>query len=61
MKNNLDVFNMHGCVVKDEKGVVRARLFENDGVLIVKKMPSCSVGTYFSILSYLIDMGFDVK
>jgi hypothetical protein len=52
---------MHGCVVKDERGIPLATLLEDGEKLIVKKTAACSIGDYLSILSYLNDLGFEAK
>ena len=57
----IDLFNMHGCVVKDERGIKLATLLEDGEKLIVKKTAACSIGDYLSILSYLKDLGFEAK
>jgi hypothetical protein len=57
----IDLFNMHGCVVKDERGIPLATLLEDGEKLIVKKTAACSIGDYLSILSYLNDLGFEAK
>lgn len=55
-----ELLNVDGCVVKDERGVVLARLYEEDGVVRVLRKPSCSIGTYFYILGYLRELGFEL-
>lgn len=57
----IDLFNMHGCIVKDERGIQLATLLEDGEKLIVKKTAACSIGDYLSILSYLKDLGFEAK
>lgn len=57
----IDLFNMHGCIVKDERGIPLATLLEDGERLIVKKTAACSIGDYLSILSYLKDLGFEAK
>lgn len=61
MKGSNDMMNMDGCVVRDESGVALAILHEVDGVVVVKKMTSCSIGTYLYIISFLRECGFEVK
>ena len=56
-----DIINVNGCVVKDYDGVRLAHLQEVDGVVEVIREPACGIGMYFHILSYLLDLGFDVK
>lgn len=60
MKTVNDILNMDGCVVKDDRGVVIAALREVDGALAVDRLPSCSLGMYFYILSYLRELGFEI-
>ena len=57
----IDLFNMHGCVVKDERGIPLATLLEDGEKLIVTKTAPCNIGDYLSILSYLKDLGFEAK
>lgn len=57
----IDLFNMHGCIVKDERGIPLATLLEDGERLVVKKTAACSIGDYLSILSYLRDLGFEAK
>ncbi len=61
-KNNALLFlNMHGCVVKDERGVHLADLYEKDGSIVVVKTAACTIGDYLSILTYLDDLGIEAK
>jgi len=53
--------DISGNIVKDEKGRVLATLYEVDGVIRVARTPLCSIGEFFLILTYLQDLGFDVK
>lgn len=57
----VDLFDMNGCVIRDERGVVMANLYEADGVVIVKKTTACSIGMYFYILHFLRELGFTVR
>lgn len=61
MKGPNDMMNMDGCVVRDERGVALAILHEADGVVLVKKMTSCSIGTYLHIITFLKECGFDAR
>lgn len=58
VKTANDIINMDGCIIRDENGGALARIEENDGVLVVHKFTSCSLGMYFYILGYLRDLGF---
>ena len=61
MKNTVELVNVDGCVVKDERGVPLARLSETaDGRVGVEKLPACTIGTYMYILGYLRDLGFEL-
>lgn len=60
-KSANDVINMDGCIIRDENGCSVARIEEKDGVLLVHKFTSCSLGMYFYVLSYLRDLGFRVE
>lgn len=62
MKESGDMINMDGCVVRDSDGRALAVLHERyDGSLIVKKTTGCSIGTYLYIVSFLREIGFDVR
>jgi len=61
MKENIDILNVHHCVVKDENGVAIARLHEEKGFIRVERFASCSLGMYFYLLSYLRDLGWEVR
>ena len=56
-----DIVNINGCVVKAENGEALATIREEDGLLVVTRTASCSLGLYFYILSYLSDLGFEIK
>lgn len=58
---NTDVFDINNCVIKDEKGMVLARLVEDGDYIRVCRKPCCSIGTYFYILWHLRELGFDVR
>lgn len=61
MKNN-EIFDTDNCYIKDEYGTVLARLEEDEeGFLIVRRYPVCTIGTYFYILWYLRELGWDVR
>ena len=60
MRETIEILDVNGCTVRDERGVPLARLKEEFGVIIVKKMPACSLGLYLYILDYLRDLGFEV-
>lgn len=54
--------NLHGYVVKDEKGTLLANLYtDRDGSVRVVRYPACSLGTYFYILCELLERGNLVK
>jgi len=55
-----DIIDVNGCIVRGDYGVELAHLREVDGAVEVIRTPECSLGMYFNILSYLIDLGFDV-
>lgn len=57
------MLNLHGCVVKDERGMLLANLYKDhysDRIRVVRN-PSCSIGMYFHIMSLLLDLGYNVK
>lgn len=59
---SVNLLNLHGCEVKDEDGVVLARLYEDqDYRIVVKRTPVCSLGVYFHILDYLRALGVDAR
>lgn len=53
----------HAWVVKGKDDMLLANLYmdRRDGRIRVVRYPSCSIGMYFYILSYLIDLGYEVK
>ncbi len=57
----VDILDMHGCVIRDENGNALANLYEEGGLVIVKKTTACSIGMYFYILRYLGELGFVVR
>lgn len=58
---NIDVFDVHGCIVKDEEGAPLARLEEVDGKIRVERYPACGIGEYFYILWYLEELGWETE
>lgn len=60
-KKAIDIVNVNGCIVKDENGEPLATIREEGGRLVVSRYASCSLGLYFYILSYLSDLGFEIK
>lgn len=63
MDNNgtLDLLDLDGCVVRDERGVIMATISEIDGRVFVNKTTACTVGTHLSILTYLRDLGVNAE
>ena len=56
-----DILDIGGCIVRDENGVALAVLEAYSATKVkVKKMSNCSIGDYFYVMCYLIDLGFDV-
>lgn len=52
---------MKNIVIKDERGFVLAILYpDGTGRYRILRQPPCSIGTYFWILTYLMD-GIPVK
>lgn len=48
-----------GCyVVKDERGVILARLYFNGERYQIFRYPACSLGTYLLVLDYLEGEGY---
>ena len=58
---NIDVINLDNCIVKDETGLPLAKLTERAGRVLVTQLPGCSIGTYFYILEYLKELGWEVE
>lgn len=56
-----DIIDMDGCIVRDERGRALAVLRDGGDCIVVKKMPGCTIGTYFYIMTFLKECGFDVK
>ena len=62
MKNIMDIIKVDRCVVRDEKtGANLAILHERYGVVEIERLPACSIGSYFHIMSYLRELGFETK
>lgn len=62
LKPKLSIFNVDGCIVRDERGLALAVLYEGENnVVIVKKTTACSIGTYLYIIAYLRDLGFEAR
>ena len=61
MINPIDLLNLHDCSVRDEDGTVVATLHEENKVITVERTSACSLGAYFYILRYLMELGFEVK
>lgn len=59
--NSIDLMNLNGCVVKNENGTPVARLYEDGDTIVVVREPACTIGTYFYIMYYLMDLGFNVR
>lgn len=60
MRETIEILDVNGCIVRDEKGIPLARLAEDSGIVIVTKLPACSLGLYLYILDYLQELGFNV-
>lgn len=60
-KKLTEILDVDNCVVRDEGGNELAVLRVRRGVVNVERTPFCGLGTYFCILSYLMDLGFDVE
>ena len=54
------MFDLGGCIVRDERGDVLAVLEMYNGKVYARKMPNCSLGDYFYVLSYIYDLGFEL-
>ena len=48
-------------IIKDEGGDVLARVYFNGAKYQVFRHPACSIGTFFYIISYLEEQGFDLQ
>jgi len=57
----IDLLNLNGCVIKDERGIPLATLYEEGRIVRVVREPACGLGMYFYILSYLNDLGVDAR
>lgn len=61
-KKKPEFLNLHECIVRDERGLALAVLYEDmNGVIVVKKTTACSVGTYLYIIGYIRDLGFEAR
>ena len=52
------MINIDNRVVVDEAGRRLAWLFDNGKFVRVKRLPACTIGDYFAILSWLLDWGY---
>lgn len=48
------------CIVRDERGYALVILERQRGKVKALKMPNCSLGDYFYVLSYVFDLGFEI-
>ena len=53
--------DVHGCKVCGQDNEVLATLYEDGDTVVVIREPACSIGDYMYILSYLREIGFDVR
>lgn len=61
-KKKPEFLNLNGCIVRDERGLALAVLYEDmNDVIVVKKTTACSVGTYLYIIGYIRDLGFEAR
>lgn len=61
MKKTIEIINVDGCVIRDDRGLVVAELHEVNGRVSVKRTPACTIGTYLYILTYLNELGFELN
>lgn len=47
-------------VVKDESGKILAQVYALNGVARVYRAACCSIGTYFEVLSFLHEQGYEI-
>lgn len=48
-------------IIKDSNGNVLVRVYYNGYKYQVFRHPACTLGTFFQILSYLEDQGFEIQ
>ena len=60
-KKTIDILDLEGCQIKDEDGTILAILSEAGETIVVKKTTACSLGSYLYIITYLRELGFDVR
>ena len=60
MKKTIEIINVDGCVIRDDRGLGLAKLHEENGRVWVDQLPACSLGTYLYILDYLKELGFEL-
>ena len=53
--------NPGSYIIKDASGNVLVRIYHNGCKYQVFRHPACTLGTYFEILLYLEDQGFDLQ
>lgn len=47
---------------EDGERVAVARCYKApSGVIFVKRLPPCTIGMYFGVLTYLMNLGYDVR
>lgn len=47
---------------EDGSRVAIARCYKMpSGTIFVKRLPPCTIGKYFAVLNYLMELGYDVK
>lgn len=61
MMNPIELMDVHGCKVCGQDNEVLATLYEDGDTVVVIREPACSIGDYMYILSYLREIGFDVR
>lgn len=58
--NTIDIIDVNGCVVKDESGKALAELtVTGRGKVQINRLPACDLGSYFYILIYLRELGYE--
>ena len=55
----IDIIDLNGTLVKDEQGFHLAKLKVVGDAVKVIPLSGCSLGTYFYILTYLNELGFE--
>lgn len=52
------MININGRTVYDDRKIPLAKLEDHGTHVRVRRLPACSIGTFFAILNWLTDWGY---